>query len=119
ELAEVATELGDELASQVQVNADLRALAEERDRALADLAASLRTRDDFLFAAAHDLKNPLASIILSAQVVKRRCDQGAPLDRNEVRAAVMAIQSSALRMSGMVNELLDAARLRAGVEIQL
>src|SRR6266545_4948266 len=42
---------------QTMLNSALRGMINERDRALADFQQSMRTRDEFLASASHDLKN--------------------------------------------------------------
>ena len=60
---------------QSKLNVALREAVQERDRALSDLHQALRTRDDFLASASHDLKNPLSSIKATAQLLLRRLDR--------------------------------------------
>jgi PAS domain S-box-containing protein len=63
----------------------------------------------FLGVVAHDLRNPLASILASAQLLERH---GASPDHRESKAAMIVNQ--ARRMNAMVGELVDAARIGAG-----
>ncbi len=101
------------------LNVALRETVEARDRALADLQQALRTRDEFLASASHDLKNPLASIKATAQLLERRLDRPGELDRERFREGLHRLDAIATRASGLVNELLDLASLRMGRRLGL
>jgi len=70
---------------------------------------TLRARDEVLGIVAHDLRNPLNAIVLSAQFLGR---SGA--ERADARDSVAAIRRSAERMNRMIQDLLDIARIEAG-----
>jgi len=59
---------------------------------------------------AHDLRNPLAAILLQASVLRRR---GSEPDRRS-RQPVELIERSARRMSRLIRDLLDMASIEAG-----
>jgi PAS domain S-box-containing protein len=101
------------------LNLALRETVEERDRALADLQQALRTRDEFLASASHDLKNPLASIKATAQLLERRLDRAGELDRERMREGLHRLDVIATRAGGLVDELLDLASLRMGRRLDL
>jgi signal transduction histidine kinase len=103
---------------QAVLNAALRETVEERDRALADLQQALRTRDEFLASASHDLKNPLASIKATAQLLERRLDRP-PLDLDRLREGLQRVDAIATRAAGLVEELLDLARMQMGSPLEL
>ena len=99
----------------VQLLADQAAVILE-SRALIDEATGVRAREeaarlknDFLSAAAHDLKTPLTTLIAQAQLLQRRAVQWpeAPVDV----AGVERIEREANRLRALVLELLDAARV--------
>ena len=72
-----------------------------------------RQKDAFLAAASHDLKNPLTAIKARAQILQRQ----AARIRAGKRALVdglRAIDQTATRLTAMINELLDVARLQMG-----
>ena len=76
-------------------------------------ADALRLKDDFLSAAAHDLRTPLTVLLGEAQLMRRRLrtDRSDPaLDL----AATEAILGSGRRMQRLANGLLDVARIEAG-----
>ncbi len=99
------------LADQVAVVLESHALIKEAARVRA-LEEATRLKDDFLSAAAHDLKTPLTTLLAQAQLLARKAEQApdAPTDR----AGIERIIAEARRMSALVNELLDAARVGRG-----
>jgi signal transduction histidine kinase len=69
-------------------------------------------RDDFLSAAAHDLKTPLTTVVAQAQLLERRAarDPGAPVDLDGVRR----ITREARRLNDLILKLLDVSRMEEG-----
>lgn len=104
---------------QVTLNAALREAIEERDRALVDVREALRTRDEFLASASHDLKNPLASIKAGAQLLLRRLNATHTVDFDALREGLERMDAIATRAAGLVDELLDLARAQMGGPIDL
>jgi signal transduction histidine kinase len=104
---------------QSMLNVALREAVEERDRALADLRQALRTRDDFLASASHDLKNPLASIKATAQLLLRRLDRPAESEQDLLREGLDRVDVVATRAAALVDELLDLARMQMGRPLAL
>lgn len=102
----------------VQLLADQAAVILE-SRALIDEAARVRARDetarlkeDFLAAAAHDLKTPLTALIGRAQLLARRAARQpeAPADLASIEALVRESQ----RLKRLIQELLDVGRVQQG-----
>ncbi|MBX5490473.1 MAG: HAMP domain-containing histidine kinase [Chloroflexi bacterium] len=87
------------------------ALAEVLDHTRRELEQALRTREEFLAAAAHDLKNPLAAIKGAAQLLQRRIARGAMLPPERLSQALAGIDVSATRMAALLDDLLDVTRL--------
>jgi signal transduction histidine kinase len=79
----------------------------------------LRTRDEFLASASHDLKNPLASIKATAQLLRRRLERAEPLDVERLRDGLQRIDGIVTRAGGLVDELLDLTRLQMGRPLDL
>jgi signal transduction histidine kinase len=116
--ARLFSELQELVEAHVELNASLREAAEARDRAAAELQQQLRARDEFLSSAAHDLKNPLANMKAQAQLLQRRAARGT-LQPDQIVRGLAQIDASATRMAGLVNELLDTARLQLGQPLEL
>jgi signal transduction histidine kinase len=99
------------LADQAAVILESRALIDEAARVRAREEAA-RLKDDFLSAAAHDLKTPLTSVIANAQLLERRTLRypEQPSDLGMIRRII----GEATRLRGIVLELLDASRTEQG-----
>jgi len=99
------------LADQAAVILESRSLIDEATRVRAREEAA-RLRDDFLSAAAHDLKTPLTTMLAQAQLLERKAqrDPTAPADMQGLQRIVAETR----RLSELVLELLDASRAEQG-----
>lgn len=68
-------------------------------------------KNEFLAIAAHDLKNPLASIIMSAGTIKRYYDK---LTSEDILESITRIETTAGRMRQIILNLLDLNALESG-----
>lgn len=75
-------------------------------------------KDEFLSAAAHDLRTPLTTMKGRIQLLRRRAERG-PLDREETIADLDKIDSALTRMATLISELLDVANLQIGRPLAL
>jgi len=100
------------LADQVGVLLESRALAED-EHAVSAREEAARLKEEFLSAAAHDLRTPLTVVLGQAELLERRVarDPNATLDA----AGVARLAREARRLGELVTELLDAQRLEQGV----
>lgn len=90
------------------------------EEARPDPAARERFRELFVGILGHDLRNPLAAITTVAAVLalRGRHHDGAALD--EASASIVErISRSATRMSRMIDQILDFARIEAGAGLPL
>jgi len=71
--------------------------------------AATRAREDLLATVSHDLKNPLSNILISVHLLRR---QGAEAGAS---AILERIDRAAERMTRLIGDLLDAAKIEAGV----
>jgi signal transduction histidine kinase len=79
----------------------------------------IEARDDFLAAASHDLKNPLTVIRGSIQMLERTLARTGELPRERLDMSIRTISGSVARMTALIDELLDVARLRMGTALVL
>jgi signal transduction histidine kinase len=85
------------------------ATAVENGRLYERALEGLRTRDEILSIVSHDLKNPLAVILMSASRMLERSSKITDRGRH-----VETIHRSAHRMRRLVSDLLDAAAIESG-----
>ncbi|MDP9244486.1 MAG: ATP-binding protein [Chloroflexota bacterium] len=99
------------LADQAAVILESRALIEEAASVQAREEAT-RLKDDFLSAAAHDLRTPLTTLLLHAELLQRRAVQEptAPPEMHRVASMV----NEAHRLQELVTSFLDASRAERG-----
>jgi len=122
--------LGAALATELEVEAARAEAAESREAALrahslartldtsraegarlnAELREEHRRKDEFLAMLAHELRNPLAPIVTSVQVLKH---PALPEDRRRRQMAV--IERQAEQLSRLVEDLLDVSRVSRGL----
>src|SRR6185437_6546654 len=74
------------------------------------LQGALHARDEVLSIVAHDLRNPLNSILFAAELLRRQRAG----DEGHGSKPALAIHRSALRMNRLIEDLLDVARAEAG-----
>jgi signal transduction histidine kinase len=74
-----------------------------------------RLKEEFLSAAAHDLRTPLTVVLGQAELIERRAlrDPDAPIDT----AGITRMAREARRLRDLVSELLDAQRLDEGLVV--
>jgi len=99
------------LADQAAVILESRALIDEAAKVKAQEEAA-RLKEDFVSAAAHDLKTPLTTLLGQAQILELRFGRDAALAPHQ--PAVARIAREARRLSGLVEDLLDASRVEEG-----
>lgn len=82
--------------------------------ARAQAEAANRAKDEFLATLSHELRTPVAAILLWS-----RCLRAGTLQAAEVSAAIDAIVQSAESQSRLIDDLLDLSRLTSGrIELQ-
>lgn len=96
-------------------------LEQERDELLArehaarvEAEAALRTRDQFLAVAAHELKTPLTALRGTSEAMLRRAARDGTLNERDQRA-LQVIATQAKRLGGLIDSLLDIGRIQAGI----
>jgi signal transduction histidine kinase/ActR/RegA family two-component response regulator len=100
-----------ELAQRGALALDNARLHAECTNALRQAHAANHTKDEFLAMLGHELRNPLAPILMALEVVKRR-DPHAFANERQI------IERQAKQLLHLVNDLLDVSRIVAG-KIQL
>lgn len=96
------------LRSKVQVFVDLHAKEKQLSRQLDELRQALALNELFTAVLGHDLRNPLSAVLIGSELILKVSSESV------VKSAAGRIQSSVQRMTRLVEQLLDVARIRAG-----
>jgi signal transduction histidine kinase len=88
------------------------ALAIDNARLYGESRQAVRARDEVVSVVSHDLRNPLNSIVLSADFALLLLDREA--DRDEIAARLRAVLRSARQMNDLVEDLVETTRLESG-----
>jgi signal transduction histidine kinase len=113
-------------AERIALALDHARLFSAEQRARAEAEAALHLRDEMLALVTHDLGQPLSSIRVATQLLRRALTPGPEGDgaTGDTDAAdggwlVAIIEDEATRMAALVSELLDTARLQSGAPLAL
>lgn len=87
-------------------------LALENARLYEAARLATRMRDDVLGIVAHDLRNPLGTILMQAAILRRRTEESE--SKPSRRSGVDIIERAATRMNRLIDDLLDVTRMEAG-----
>jgi signal transduction histidine kinase len=98
------------IAQQAAVLLEARSLIDDAARVRAQEEAAL-LKEDFVSAAAHDLKTPLTTIVAQAQLLERRALREG---RSAELEGLRRLMRETGQLSRLVEELLDASRLERG-----
>ena len=85
----------------------------DRKQAEDELAAALRSRDEFVSVAAHELRTPLTAIRGYAQAIQRQRARGT-LDDERLTRHLEQVLGAAERLEEMTHDLLEVSRMRSG-----
>ncbi len=102
--------------------AELHAVAELRRRALeVDLVrqiareqAAVHARDDLVGVVSHDLRTPIAIVVMQTVLIQRLLAKNSPDLLDRLRVSADTIHRTGLRMSTLLDDLLDLAKIEAG-----
>ncbi len=98
------------VAQQAAVLLESRQLIDDAARVRAQEEAT-RLKEDFVSAAAHDLKTPLTTIVAQAQLLERRAEREG---RTAELTGLRRLLRETSQLARLVEELLDASRLDRG-----
>jgi signal transduction histidine kinase len=80
-----------------------------------DLRSAVRVRDDFLSIAGHELRTPLAALLLQVEGIQRQALRGAFVAHPDLLIdRIGKARAHAQRLERLIGELLDVGRLTSG-----
>jgi signal transduction histidine kinase len=86
------------------------AIVVEHARLFHEAQQATRARDDVLAVVAHDLRNPLNTVIMATSLML----DSTPVERPQERRQVEIVRRAADRMNRMIQDLLDVRRMEQG-----
>ncbi len=89
---------------------------EERKELESKLNSALRSRDEFISVASHELKTPLTSLKLQVQAFRRGITKSkdTPLTQENMDRLFGQMEKEVDRISHLVNDMLDVSRIETG-----
>lgn len=109
-----------DVTAMVRAQEERERLVEREREARLSAERALRARDDFLSIAAHELKTPVTSLRLAAELTLKRLDVDGALDPDRLRRALLTVDEQSIKLTRLVGQLLDVSRLDAGqLELEL
>jgi len=103
------TEVGDRTTRLEDANRSLHEETQIRRRAEAELRVADRRKDEFLATLAHELRNPLAPLVSSIELM-----QAPTADRDGARRQLAVIERQVRQLVHLVDDLLDVSRITTG-----
>jgi PAS domain S-box-containing protein len=73
----------------------------------------------FIDATAHDLRNPLTAVLGQTQLLQRRLRRRGGLEPTDTDTRLRTVAAAAVRAAGLIDDLIDTARLRADQSLEL
>lgn len=86
---------------------------EERSRLLNREREAVQVRDQFLSIASHELKTPLTSLLINAQLLERRTEREGEAGSANHRSAEAIVRQSR-RLRSLIDAMLDVSRIAGG-----
>lgn len=96
-----------------QARSRMEQLATENRRLYQEAQEAIRSRDEFLSIAAHELRTPVTALKGTAQLALRHLERG-PLDAPRVERSFRSIIHTSDHLGLLISDLLDVTRLRDG-----
>jgi signal transduction histidine kinase len=92
-------------------------LVRHRDRLIAadrEHNLAMKARDDMMAIVAHDLRNPLNTMLLRSHIMLQMTEECGGEQSVDLRRNLEKLQGTARHMNGLIGDLTDAARIHAG-----
>jgi signal transduction histidine kinase len=101
---------------KVEINQLELYAAEKETRLRAEKDTSIR--EEFLSIASHELKNPLTSLVMQLQLLRKLCERSNGLnssaDASQLETLLGGLDRDFARLHGLIDSLLDISRIQGG-----
>ncbi len=94
-------------------------LGEATEIARREAETALQVRNTLLSSVSHDLKTPLAVMRGNVQLFQRRLRRDERVDPTWSAERLATVEASITKMSGMIDDILDVAKLQTGQKLDL
>jgi PAS domain S-box-containing protein len=105
--------LAEELSYRISLALDNAELYQAERQARVEAEKAVQVRETFLSVASHELKTPLTSLLMQAQLLQRRSVRNGILSERDQRS-LQVITDQAQRLDRMISTLLDISRIERG-----
>ena len=95
------------------------AMAMDNARLYAEARQAVRLREEFLSVASHELRAPVSTLLLQVDSQLFALQQGAESSSSDHERRLRRTRHHVLRLSRLINQLLDVSRLSAGRDLEL
>jgi signal transduction histidine kinase len=109
--SEVDRELAEELARRAALTIENARLYAAEQQARAEAEAAVRTRDEFLSVASHELKTPITSVRGYAQLLLNQLAKGRQPEPQRVERSLNTITQQADKLARFIDQMLDVSRI--------
>ena len=75
---------------------------------------AVRARDELVAVVSHDLRTPMSVVVMQAAIIQRQINEEGNEPMLRFRTAALTIQRAGVRMTALLNDLLDLAKIEAG-----
>jgi signal transduction histidine kinase len=99
--------------------AGLATAAVRQARLLSQAQEAIRARDAFFATISHDLKNPVTAIQGRLQLMRSSIERAETPEMQTLVQGLLRAEASTARVTRLINELLDLARLQGGQALEL
>jgi two-component system sensor histidine kinase VicK len=109
-----ASKIARDITERKQREEELARLLLSEQQARAQAEEAVRSRNEFLSVASHELKTPVTSMRGFAQLLMQQLNRNGTLEPERLHHGLSRIEEQAIKLTVLINQLLDISRIDAG-----
>lgn len=109
----------EDLADRAATSLDNARLYRESEENAAAIERAMHAHDEFMALASHDVKNPLAAIDATAQVLQRSISRGREIETDRLSEDMESIRNAVVKATSQIDASLDMARMHLGEPLSI